>query len=637
MRQLTLRFIVSVFLMLTLSRLGLSFWMWDRVQDAGGLLPVMFGGLRIDVCSIGMFSVLPAALSFWFGHRPLAVRLTAYWFRFCWMLYVLLEVSTPQFIAEYDTRPNRLFFEYLVNPREVASMLWEGYKLVLLAAFIVLALAAWGSRKLFPTTVVDKRMGWLWRPVFTFVVIAVGVLAIRGTLQHRPINPAMVAFSSDAMVNTLPLNSLYSVIDAAYKVSNEISSASLYGDMPVDEMNTIVRTDAGFSGPPLDARLPSLHAQQATARHEKPRNIVIILQESLGAQFVGSLGGRDLTPQIDRLSKEGWNFTRAYATGTRSVRGLEAVTAGFMPTPAESVLKQPRSQTGFFTLAELLGTKGYESRFIYGGEAHFDNMRAFFLGNGFNRVIDRKDFKNPVFVGSWGASDEDMFNELDRELRKDGDKPTFTLAFSVSNHSPWEYPEGRIKPVGDPATVDNTVRYADWAIGNFFDKARQAPYWKDTLFLVIADHDARVFGANLVPVKHFRIPAFLLGADIAPRKDDRIVSQIDMGPTLLSLAGIDSVHPMLGADLTQRDPNRAMMQYGENFAYLKGDELLVIEPHKTPRQYRYVPGVGEVDDRFTPMSTDPALSRKALATVLWPSWAYMNERYALPKPAAAGK
>ncbi|AZW42745.1 MULTISPECIES: LTA synthase family protein [Bordetella] len=630
-RRLTIRFAIAILVLLTLSRLGLSAWQWDRVQAAGGLGPIMLGGLRMDLRLLALVLALPAVLAPWFGHRAWAATVTAWWYRVWWMLFVLLEVSTPQFIAEYDTRPNRLYFEYLVHPREVASMLWEGYKGVLLAAFVVLVLAAWLAVRLFPTGRQDGFMKWWKRPFVTLAVLAVVVLAARGTLQHRPINAAMVAFSSDAMVNTLPLNSLGNVLDAAYRLQDERSSAALYPPMKTEEMNRIVRAVAGLEDPPLDARYPSLHKQIATVRRDKPLNLVIILQESLGAQYVGSLGGRDLTPQLDRLAKDGWMFNRAYATGTRSVRGLEAVTAGFLPTVAEAVLKLPRSQTGFFTLADLLGRHGFHSRFIYGGEAHFDNMRGFFLGNGFNEVIDRQSFVDPVFVGSWGASDEDMFNQLDRLLRADDGKSTFTLAFSVSNHSPWEYPEGRIEPVGDPASVDNTVRYADWAMGQFFDKARKAPYWDNTVFLVIADHDSRVYGANLVPVRHFQIPALILGGTVAPRSDDRIVSQIDMGPTLLSLIGLDNVNPMLGADLTQRDPNRAIMQYGDNFGYLKGDSLLVIEPGKDPREYRYTAAASMSDEKYAPIDIDPALRDEALAFALWPSWAYREERYKLPK------
>lgn len=630
-RRLTIRFAIAILVLLTLSRLGLSAWQWDRVQAAGGLGPIMLGGLRMDLRLLALVLALPAVLAPWFGHRAWAASATAWWYRVWWMLFVLLEVSTPQFIAEYDTRPNRLYFEYLVHPREVASMLWEGYKGVLLASFVVLVLAAWLAVRLFPTGRQDGFMKWWKRPFVTLAVLAVVVLAARGTLQHRPINASMVAFSSDAMVNTLPLNSLGNVLDAAYRLQDERSSAALYPPMKTEEMNRIVRAAAGLEDPPLDARYPSLHKQTATVRRDKPLNLVIILQESLGAQYVGSLGGRDLTPQLDRLAKDGWMFNRAYATGTRSVRGLEAVTAGFLPTVAEAVLKLPRSQTGFFTLADLLGRHGFHSRFIYGGEAHFDNMRGFFLGNGFNEVIDRQSFVDPVFVGSWGASDEDMFNQLDRLLRADDGKSTFTLAFSVSNHSPWEYPAGRIEPVGDPASVDNTVRYADWAMGQFFDKARKAPYWDNTVFLVIADHDSRVYGANLVPVRHFQIPALILGGTVPPRSDDRIVSQIDMGPTLLSLIGLDNVNPMLGADLTQRDPNRAIMQYGDNFGYLKGDSLLVIEPGKDPREYRYMAAASMRDEKYIPIDIDPALRDEALAFALWPSWAYREERYKLPK------
>jgi len=630
MRALTLRFVVSMLVFLTLSRLALSLWLFERVSAAGGLVPVLFGGLRIDITMIAMFAVLPAALSPWLGHRRWPTWITAWFFRIVVMLFVLLEVSSPQFLIEYDTRPNRLYFEYLSTPREVAAMLWTGYKGVLFGALVGLLIAAWAVKKGFPTTLRDKPMRWWPRPILTVVLILVGVLSIRGTLQHRPINPAMVAFSSDAMVNTLPLNGMYSVTHAAYRMKDERSSSALYPPMDEDRMQEIVRAAAGLSGPMLDERYPSLHQQTASVRREKPLNLVIVVQESLGAQYVASLGGKPLTPRLDALGKEGWMFDRAYATGTRSARGLEAITAGFLPTAAEAVLKLPRSQTDFFTLADLLGRHGFTSKFIYGGEGHFDNMRSFFLGNGFDEMVDRKKFdQKPSFVGSWGAADEDMFNQLDFQLRQASDTPTFTVAFSVTNHSPWEYPEGRITPDGDPATVENTVRYVDWAMGEFFDKAKQAPYWENTVFLVIADHDSRVFGASLVPLTHFHIPALILGKDIAPRRDPRIVSQIDMAPTLLSLIGVDNQNPMLGADLTQRDPNRAIVQYNDNFGYLKGNDFVVYEPGRPAQQFAYSKAPDGADV-FKPVTATPALAEEALAHALWPSWAYLNERYRLP-------
>jgi phosphoglycerol transferase MdoB-like AlkP superfamily enzyme len=627
MRRLTWRFFLLALVFLCLSRLGLALWQWPRVQPAGGLWPVLAGGLRIDLSLLAMICAFPALLSPWLGHRYWPTLITAWWYRVWWLLFVLLEVSTPQFILEYDTRPNRLYVEYLNSPHEVSAMLWHGYKGVLLVGVLAMALLGWlGFRWLRVRADGASLKLWL-RPIVTVLAFVVLFLAARGTLEHRPLNASMVAFSNDAMVNTLPLNSLYSVANAIRGMSNERSAEQLYGKMPVDEMQRIVRTAAGLEGPAMDPQHPSVHIQQASAKPAKPLNLVIIMEESLGAQYIGTLGGQKLSPQFDALAQEGWLLARTYATGTRSVRGLEAINTGFLPTPAEAVLKLPRSQHGFFTLAGLLGEFGYHSRFIYGGEAHFDNMKSFFLGNGFNEVIDQPKFEvPPTFVGSWGASDEDMFNELHHRLMQDGDRRQFTLAFSVSNHTPWEYPAGRIQASMPAASVQNTVRYADWAIGRFFARAKLSPYWDHTVFLIVADHDSRVFGASLVPVKHFHIPALILGAGVPAQRDEHIVSQIDLAPTLLSLIGISSAHPMLGADLTVHYPGRAIMQYGDNYGYLKQDQLLVLQPGQPAEQFHY-----QMDgEKLTQVPVDPALDKLALAHALWPSWAYFNQRYGLP-------
>ncbi|MEO7065298.1 MAG: LTA synthase family protein [Rhodanobacter sp.] len=630
MRKLTWRFLLLVLVFLTLSRIGLSVWLWSRVQPAGGLWPILLGGWRIDLSLLAMMCAWPLLLSPWLGHWRWPTIITAWWYRIWWLLFALLEVSTPQFILEYDTRPNRLYVEYLNSPHEVSSMLWHGYKGVLLFTVVAMALLGWFGFRVLRTRLVDKRMAGWWRPVFTVVAFALLFLTARGTLDHRPLNASMVAFSDDSMVNSLPLNSLYNVINAIRGMSNERSAADVYAHMPEPEMQQIVRHAAGLDGAMLDPKFPSMHHQQASTTPAKPLNLVIIMEESLGAQYIGTLGGQKLSPQFDALAKQGWLLARTYATGTRSVRGLEAVTTGFLPTPAEAVLKQPRAQHGFFTIAGLLGEFGYHTRFIYGGEAHFDNMKSFFLGNGFDEVIDQPKFEiKPTFVGSWGASDEDMFNELHHRLMQDGDKPNFTLAFSVSNHTPWEYPAGRIQATQPLASVENTVRYADWSIGQFFAKAKQSPYWNHTVFLVVADHDSRVFGASLVPVTHFHIPALILGAGVPVKRDESIVSQIDLAPTLLSLIGISSVNPMLGADLTRRTPDRAIMQYGDNYGYLKGDQLLVLQPHQPAQQFQY-----QFDgDKLTKETVDPKLRDLALAHALWPSWAYFNQRYVLPPKA----
>lgn len=628
MRHSILVFIIAAFVLLVVSRLALAAWQWRRVSKAGGLRPILAGGLRIDANQIAILVALPAVLSPFLAQYPAAAVATGIWLQACWILLGFLEITTPAFINEYDTRPNRLFVEYLKHPREVSGMLWRGYKAELAGALVAVILLVVIGNALFGNPSVESRWSWWQMALGSFVILAAVILAIRGTLGHRPINPSTVAYSNDGLLNTLALNSLYNVSYAIYSMKYEKSAAAVYGSMPSGRMQEIALTCAGLPYPPAIESHPSVHLQTPTTTRSRPANIVIILEESLGAQYSAALGGaQNLTPHLDALAQTGWAFKRTYATGTRSVRGLEAVTAGFLPTPAQAVLKLPGAQRGFFTLADVLGRHGYHSRFIYGGESHFDNMKSFFLGNGFDEIVDLPDFTDPAFVGTWGASDEDMFTQLDAKLRADheNDQPSFTLAFSVSNHSPWEYPAGRICVDGNPATVENTVRYADWALGQFFERARQAPYWENTIFLVVADHDSRVFGETLVPVRHFHIPAVIVGGGIAPRQDESIISQIDLPPTLLSLAGITCTHPMLGHDLTRSTPNRAIMQYENNYGYLKGDDLVVLLPSKSAAQFSY-----KMPETFVSVPTNTALAEEALAHALWPSWAYREARYCVP-------
>ena len=625
-----LLFILASFCLLTLSRLLLCTWQWQRVRAAGGLWPILKGGLRIDAAMIAMLAGIPVLLAPWLGHYQMANHIAAGWLLIAWFLLVLLEASTPQFILEYDTRPNRLYIEYLKHPKEVMGMLWKGYKLTIGAALVAVILLVWLGYELFGQAQAEPTIPW-WQSIVCFLVSApIIFLAIRGTLGHRPMNPASVAFCGDGMVNTLPLNSLYSLLYAIYGMKNERSASDVYGKLDKETIIQEVHRQAGIE--PTSSTIPSLHTHEPTRSGNKPLNLVMIVEESLGAQFNKTLGGKDLTPCLDALLSQGWNFTQAYATGTRSVRGLEALVAGFPPTLSDAILRLSGAQQNFFTLAQILKQHHYTSRFLYGGEAHFDNMKGFFLGNGFNEIHDIHTFKNPSFVGTWGASDEDMFTKLDELLRSPSEQPCFTLAFSVSNHSPWEYPAGRIQVDGDPATTDNTVRYADWALGEFFKKAMAADYWENTVFVVVADHDSRVHGANLVPLRHFHIPALILGADIQAKTDERIISQIDLPTTLLSVLGIHCDHPMIGHDLTRTGGGRAMMQYGENYGYLKEDALLVLQPHHKPSQYHY-----SAPDLYTPTEVNEQLLKEALSHALWPELVYKNRSYTLPhlRPASA--
>jgi phosphoglycerol transferase MdoB-like AlkP superfamily enzyme len=627
---------------LSLSRAGLMLWQSERVAATGIWPEMLLQGLRVDIIQLGLLVIIPLLLSPLFFHRRAWVwwrRITFFWVVACVTLLVFMEATTPGFIGEYDTRPNRLFVEYLKYPAEVVPMLWNGFRVHVFGALGMLVLTVWAGVRFMRPWLNQARpvRNWEHWLALPFVVLLV-VFSVRSTTDHRPANPSMFALTSDTMVNTLIMNSTWSVLHAIYNLKHEAKSSEIYGEMSEEEamqqlreMRALLQDHRPLIG---DANLPTFTRQTATVRRDKPLNLVIILQESLGATFVESLGGRPVTPELEKLKMQGWWFENLYATGTRSVRGIESVVTGFPPTPAQSVVKLSLSQDHFFTLASLFKSKGYLNEFIYGGEGHFDNMRNFFINNGFDQVVDKNDYANPVFTGSWGVSDEDLFNKTHEQLMQhhESGQPFFTLVFTSTNHSPFEFPDGRIKLYEEPkATENNAVKYADYAMGQFFRQAKASPYWKDTVFLVVADHDIRVRGDDLVPVKHFHIPGLILGADIQPRVIKTVASQIDLPTTLISLMGLDAEHPMPGRDLSAEPesmPGRAMMQYEQNYAWMEGEKAVVLRPDKAPTHAVYDRVAKELKPQAP--AADAAMERRALAHVLLPSILYREQDYHLP-------
>ena len=636
------RFFLLGVLLLGLPRAALIAWQWPRVAATDSWPQVLLQGARNDLMTAGLFAapmvlLLPVfALA---GRVTLWVRFCTGWFSISLLAMVFLELATPQFLIEFDSRPNRLFIEYLQYPREVLAMLWGGYRLLLLGALAaIVGMGIWTLRHFDQCRCATRT--WSTGAVLLAwpLVMALLIVMIRSSFQHRPANLSTFAFCDDAMVNSLVANSTYSVLTAVYGMKNESHSSDMYGTMPVSEMVDRVRKGMGVAhGDFLSEELPTLHKQVATVRRGKPRNLVIVLEESLGAGFVERLGGKPIAPYFHKLGAEGIWFQRLYATGTRSVRGIEAVVAGFPPTPAQSTVKLSKSQRDFATLASVLRKSGYRSEFVYGGESHFDNMRGFFLGNGFGTVVDRPHFLQPRFVGSWGVSDEDLFEMAHERLvaLDAADQPFFLLVFSSSNHTPFEFPDGRIELVdAEKQTVNNAVRYADFAMGEFVARARRSDYWGETVMMVVADHDTRVYGDDLVPIDKFHIPGVILGQDIEPRQITSVASQIDLAPTLLSLLGVDSEHPFVGRDLTRTLPEfgnadpalrpRAMMQFDRNYAWLEDGRATILLPDGSSKHFAYDHGTREL--RPSALEHED-FARDALANVLMASWLYREQRY----------
>ena len=616
--------------LLSLSRILLMGWLYERVATFDHAVNILFLGLRFDIIVICSLWFIPASLLLLLPKNKLIslsiLAISKFWLMLSTLIFIFLEISTPAFIDQYDTRPNRIFFEYLETPFEVIKTSLYEYPWHFVAAAIVLLvltryLTNFNRRVFINVHPWPVGLRVLLLPVLMLVLL----MGARSSFDHRPANSSIAAFSSDQLVNKLGLSSIYTVLDAAYNLRHEEVDNSIYGKMDPAAMVKMIRQQMFVASDAfVKDDLSTWHKQIASHSNQTP-NLVIILEESLGAGFVGKLGGVGVTPELDKLSTEGMWFTNLYSTGTRSARGIEAVVAGYPPSPSRSVLKLGLAQQNFATLASTLKQHNYATQFIYGGESHFDNMAGFFLANGFDHVIDQNDFSNEKFRGTWGVSDEDLLQRVDQELQQNSSEPRFILAFSSSNHSPFEYPDNTITLHDqDKHTVNNAVKYADYAIGQFFKQARNRAYWNNTIFMVVADHDTRVFGAALVPVNKFHIPGLIIGRGVPKTEYTKTASQIDLAPTLLNLMGLTSNHPMIGHDLLNLPESfagRALMQYDNNHAYMLGKEVVIHMPDKPAKQFIYD------DNQLLETVKNESLTEIAQAHALWPMFAYREKKY----------
>jgi len=337
------------------------------------------------------------------------------------------------------------------------------------------------------------------------------------------------------------------------------------------------------------------------------------MMESMSAEYMAAFGNTEnLTPSLDRLATEGMFFTRLYATGTRTVRGLEALSAGLPPQPGMSVVRWP-NVSNLNTLGSTLAARGWTPHFLYGGYGMFDNMNSYFDAQGY-QVTDRTNFKEGLvkFENIWGVADEHLFDQalinLDQEAATG--KPFFYHIMTTSNHRPFTYPDGRID-IPSPGKRAGGVKYADFAVGRFIEMARDKP-WFYTIFVFVADHCASSAGKAKIPVYRYHIPAIVYAPKlVAPQRVDTLASQIDLAPTLLALLGLEGDDRFVGRDILRTPPaeGRALISTYQNIGYLKGDLLTVLQPKRKIETFR----VSADGKEAQPVATDRQLADEAIA------------------------
>lgn len=591
----------------------------DRLHDISlthSLLTFIYGA-RMDTMVLSIILIVPTLLLGIFPHS-LSLKLTnlmKLYLLFWFLILIFIENATFPFFAQYDVRPNYLFVQYLDAPKEIASLLWKDYAFELLLSFLMMAIfALWFVKSRFIALENAFLTPYGHRLLLLVPILLLLFLGIRSSFGHRPANISDALYSTNRIINEITKNSLYSIGYAIY--SNQKNSADMvkeYGKISLNEAYAL--TSNLLHIPIEDTMRPFYRTVTTHFKSDKPKNLVIFIQESMGAQFVRFSGGEShLTPNMNRLGDEAIAFTNLYANGTRSIRGLSALSAGFLPIAGEGILKRTKSQNDFFTIASLLKPYGYKSSFIYGGEARFDNMRSWYLGNGFDEVIEEKDFENPSFRSTWGVSDEDLVIKANEKFKThaQNNEKFVSVMFSQSNHAPFELPEGKIdfEPNEPKQSVRNAIKYADYAIGKFFELAKKEAYYNDTVFVVIADHNVRVYGDDVVPVKTFQIPAIIVAKDVTPLKYDVLSSQPDVLATALDLVGLDLDYPILGHSIfSEHKPEIALMNFNDVYALREKDEIAVIGAGMKPQTFQYE------NFKLIPKTANTQLEQKALSVI----------------------
>ncbi len=622
---------ISILLILGLFYLGVSFllrlvlfFVFGTPSGASAfiLLPIVSFGVMNDLVTL-CFLFMPLSLYLFLVpckiHRSLPGRiLTALiaWTGFFTILY--LAVIQYYFFKEFSSRFNLVAVDYLIYPHEVFGNIIESYHII--PIFFIVAVYAsimlgicWNkmTKTCAPPQSLSKRSRWL----MAHVVIIVLCLSIFST--HS------LDFSKNRVINEITADGISSFFEALR--TNHLDYNSFYRTGEPQALSNLLRkelasdTSRSFSNP-SDINRVSVGSNQGMGK----LNVVVIVEESMGCEQVDACGqGLDidaamaasaarLTPELDNLTKQGVFFSKAYATGTRTVRGLEAITASFPPIPSESIVKRPGNDH-IATWGKVMQENGYHTSFLYGGFSQFDNMKTFYAGNGY-AVSDRLDIENPRFTNIWGVSDQDLFDHARTyfDQREASGAPFFSIIMTTSNHSPYTFPVGidGVRPHGGNRM--DGVRYADHALGEFFAKSKDASWYKNTLFVVVADHGARVYGSERIPLQSYEIPLLIMSpGHVQPQQVASPISQIDIAPTVLGLLGLPYQAPFFGQNVFAANGQSRVLLFNHNHdvALYQDGKLAVLGLNN--RLHSYKCRLGE--DRLEEIADDNAVADLAAA------------------------
>ncbi|WP_316353094.1 LTA synthase family protein [Candidatus Trichorickettsia mobilis] len=522
--------------------------------------------------------------------------ITTYFFAI--IILLLNAIAEIIFWDEFGTRFNFIAVDYLIYTHEIIGTIRESLPLPLIIGGLLVVT--------FVIVFITRR--YISQQITNFQIsqhlIYAGSLLFLSIITFNFYDSLKLSLSSNRYAIELARNGYYELFSAFR--NNSLDYNKFYTIIDDNTALNIVRVRIGqdsheflnthnidrYSNSADHNDGASVFKNYNSAKQQK-YNVILITVESLSAEFMTEFGNKNnITPYLDRLAKAGLFFTKIYATGTRTVRGLEAITLSTPPTPGSSIIRRPNNQH-LFNISSVFKEQGYAIDFVFGGYSYFDNLENYFAGNNY-KITDRSNLRAEEisFSNVWGVADEDILSKAlevaDQNYKLN--QPFFSLILTTSNHRPYTFPAGRIDlPSGGGRNA--AVKYTDYAIGKFIEAARIHPWFANTIFVIVADHCAASAGKTDLPVEKYHIPLIIYAPEILqPTVINHLASQIDIAPTVLSLAlpGYSYKTKFFGQDILQTPPNRAFISTYQLLGFMKDDNLVILAPNSLPNTYQLI-------------------------------------------------